>query len=1033
MSSDNITPLQLRSTDPLQAYLQLLRDSIGAQAVSLYYPSESREILIHSNTSPALPEMSDVSAARRFAGLVRDRRRSMTRPELDKSFSLHPVASTLPRGWLIGVAAPSLPLKQDWEGAALSSAVSQEPARRKGDQHDLASRSRPSFWIGVRQGLQNRGSPHRVLHLLDTVHTAGHGFVSLGWVLARHAQQVSAMLDDPVSGLPGRILFEASLGQSVQHAIKKQSSIVLLLVSPDEFALINEKFGREAGDRVIREISYRLRGGLRGTDLVHHYGGAVFSATLNESKMDEGHMVARKIQALLTDGAYLQGTVRLGFSCGLSVFQPKGSDNPQRSSINLFRRADQALNKAKELGSGQMVSWESNTHREKAHNLDKLSGIFTADVAKDYRNMLLLWDTMTIFSASTAFDDLASKAVDRLCGTFKPRRAGLFVVEGGEKWRLVHGRERQSSSTENRRFTTLDPARENLLHEARRRRETVEARLPVGDDGPKQSCYAVPLITHQQVLGGLFLECDTQDGALDSSDLIFLKTLAGQLTLALDRARLATQERNHEEQERRRLRTELNDLRRALDRSRLVYASPQLEEVLAMARRVAPTEATILITGDSGTGKELLARTVHELSPRRQKPFVVVDCGAIAATLIDSELFGHVRGAYTGAEKRSLGRLAEADEGTLVLDEISEVPLEVQSKLLRFVQAKQFTPVGGNRPRTVNVRLIAVTNRELSQEVAAGRFREDLYYRLNVVGLITPALRERPEDILCLARYFANQFSIQYSKGIQRLSPKAEAHLLRYDWPGNVRELQNRILKAVILCDGQEIGLRELGFGGKSVGPDLSAAMPPVEPVSFGPLGTAQTDRTERGRAEVAIEGVFSAPFGVPKVEPGLREGGWSGPESAMQELRSTLYQELDSALSPPSGSPVALPLGRWLNEDLILEACRASQSVLSRGAELLGIPETTFRRKFRKVQAQSDAGLLTRTPSWDRVRAAIVRVLKTPPDPGVDLMQQLRHELLVRVASRLPHGPPLGAALMGVSEPTFRRWLSFLPPDQTK
>ena len=276
----------------------------------------------------------------------------------------------------------------------------------------------------------------------------------------------------------------------------------------------------------------------------------------------------------------------------------------------------------------------------------------------------------------------------------------------------------------------------------------------------------------------------------------------------------------------------------ALEEVQLVYRSPRMEALVDTIRRVAPTDAGVLVTGESGTGKELVARTVHALSPRRRKPLVVVDCAAISASLIDSELFGHERGAYTGAAGRTVGRLAEAAGSTLILDEIGELPLEVQAKLLRFVQEKQITPVGGTRPRTVDVRLVAVTNRDLEDEVAAGRFRQDLYYRLKVIHLEVPALVERPEDVPLLMDYYIRRFSTRYSKKVDGLSSEAAALAARHSWPGNVRELENRILQAVILCEGDEIVPQDL---------DLIEAVPVAGPNTLDlDLGQLEKRHIER-------------------------------------------------------------------------------------------------------------------------------------------------------------------------------------------
>src|SRR5215470_5142719 len=229
--------------------------------------------------------------------------------------------------------------------------------------------------------------------------------------------------------------------------------------------------------------------------------------------------------------------------------------------------------------------------------------------------------------------------------------------------------------------------------------------------------------------------------------------------------------------------------------------SPRMETALALARRVAGTDATVLIQGETGTGKELMARFIHDASPRASAPFVAVNCCALPETLVESELFGHERGAFTGAATRRTGWFEVAAGGTLVLDEVSEIPLAVQAKLLRTLQER----VGSSQVVKVNVRVIAISNRDLRAEVQAGRFREDLFYRLNVVSLSLPALRERLGDIPLLSRHFLRKYADATSSPAEVLSPDALSRLLAHAWPGNIRELENVIQRAVILADGREI------------------------------------------------------------------------------------------------------------------------------------------------------------------------------------------------------------------------------------
>jgi two-component system response regulator HydG len=258
--------------------------------------------------------------------------------------------------------------------------------------------------------------------------------------------------------------------------------------------------------------------------------------------------------------------------------------------------------------------------------------------------------------------------------------------------------------------------------------------------------------------------------------------------------------------EHRQLREENRLLRETLgshfNRQNIIGSSPAMVKLLETVAQVAPSEATVLITGESGTGKEMIAGAIHFNSPRKDGPFVKINCAAITETLLESELFGHERGAFTGAYKRKEGKFRQAHGGTLFLDEVSEMSLAMQVKLLRVLQDREITRVGGEEVIKVDVRIIAATNKDLPKEIEAGRFRDDLYYRLNVVSLAMPGLRERREDIPLLAQHFLGQFSEKNSKHLAGLTPQAMDRLLKYDWPGNVRELMNAIERGVVLSRG---------------------------------------------------------------------------------------------------------------------------------------------------------------------------------------------------------------------------------------
>jgi len=244
----------------------------------------------------------------------------------------------------------------------------------------------------------------------------------------------------------------------------------------------------------------------------------------------------------------------------------------------------------------------------------------------------------------------------------------------------------------------------------------------------------------------------------------------------------------------------------------IIFQSAAMAEVINMAGRVAKSRATVLVQGESGTGKELIARLIHDLSPRCGKPMTIVNCAALSETLLESELFGHEKGAFTGAVGTRLGRFEEADGGTLFLDEIGELTNTVQVKLLRFLQEREFQRVGGNRTFRSDVRVISATNRDLEAGIEEGRFRKDLFYRLNVVGITMPPLRGRREDLPPLMDYFLKRFSLENNRDIKGVSSKARDLLMKYDYPGNVRELENILERAVVIARGDTIEIADLPF-----------------------------------------------------------------------------------------------------------------------------------------------------------------------------------------------------------------------------
>jgi transcriptional regulator with GAF, ATPase, and Fis domain len=304
-----------------------------------------------------------------------------------------------------------------------------------------------------------------------------------------------------------------------------------------------------------------------------------------------------------------------------------------------------------------------------------------------------------------------------------------------------------------------------------------------------RSLLCVPLTVFQRVIGCIYLDTTSPSTRFDKDHLELVASIAGISAVALENARRLL----WLEQENLRLAAEINL------QHNMVGESSRMKEVYRFLSRVAPTDSTVLVGGESGTGKELVARAIHRNSPRSARPFVAINCAAIPEGLLESELFGYEKGAFTGAAGQKKGRLEVADGGVVFLDEIGELAPALQVKLLRVLQEREFERLGGSRPISVDIRLIAATNKDLSKAVKAKTFREDLYYRLNVVSLVVPPLRERREDIPILAEYFVVKFAAKCKVKGKKISAEAMAGLMNYDWPGNVRELENAIERALVL------------------------------------------------------------------------------------------------------------------------------------------------------------------------------------------------------------------------------------------
>ncbi|MEE4191613.1 MAG: sigma 54-interacting transcriptional regulator, partial [Halieaceae bacterium] len=747
--------------------------------------------------------------------------------------------------------------------------------------------------------------------------------------------------------LPGELPADRLSG-IFDYPLDHERAFVLLLISPDSPDALLEGLDDESRNALLRELVEQLNLSMRGTDLASYYGGNVFSASLPFTTLEEAGSIGSAILQRLAQHRFLGGSLRLTASIGVSHHRAEVNSESGESPLELFRRAHRALDLARQSGGNRLAVWRPSTDLGLVGNLDSQSELLAADAGQDYRNMALLWNTMS--DGSTAEPQSQARALlGRLQRCFDLNRVVLFSWRDGQPRALAAMPECTEGEAQACLQTCPDLDR------------TIADSEPL-QDGQR---WWVPVSFGANIGGGgaglLFLDSGAE-GRLRQQDLLLMQSLVTYLG-GPGASRGATAPAP----------VQAN----GTGGSDLLYQSDVMREVMELIRLVAPTDETVLITGESGTGKEVIASEIHRLSSRSEAPFVIVDCGAVVSTLIERELFGHVRGAFTGATQSAPGKLKEADGGTLLLDEIGELPLDVQVKLLRVVQDKQFTAVGSTQTETVNTRIIAATNVDLEEDIRQGRFREDLYYRLNVFNVHSPPLRQRNGDVEFLADHFLRSCAVQYNRDIRGFSPAAASAIRSYSWPGNVRELRNKLIRAVILCQGTEIDVPELDLPA-----DLAERPAAAEP---GPLPSPVPIRAE---------------------------------QDSLVELETSLRNALEEQLAYCLDNHALQPLSQWLEQDLILTALEMHRQVNLQAAAALKIPESTLRRKLARYQTASDSRPAEVQSQWQTVAALLPQWITVAQQEELDPVTHLQNLLLTLIDERARNQAE-AAALAGVSPPT--------------
>lgn len=462
-----------------------------------------------------------------------------------------------------------------------------------------------------------------------------------------------------------------------------------------------------------------------------------------------------------------------------------------------------------------------------------ISSLLDPDQGKERLSLLL--EASRRLSRVLNLDQLLDVTMDSVLSLTRAERGFLMLYEGAVlKFRVIRNQNSQNWEGDDFQIShtitqqVIDSGQplwvKDASHDANYSQSASIADLKL------RSCMCVPLFSgqadHRKMLGVIYVDSQQIHESFSLQDLDLFAALAAQAAISIENAELVGNISRLEKEKREQLERENISLQKLLeDRGELLGQCPAMEKVFSLVRRVSGSEVNLLLLGESGTGKTLVARAVHQLSQRKEKPFIVIDCGSIPENLLESELFGYEKGAFTGAFSRRQGKFELADGGTVFLDEIGEMPTALQTKLLRVIQEGVVEHIGGKETIKVDLRIIAATSRDLERDIQHGRFRKDLYYRLNVITIHLPPMREREGDALLLAGFFLEKYSAKHRKQIAGLSSTAKAALMSYGWPGNVRELEHKIERAVIMCDGREIAPAHLELEPAYFEPNLSSGL----------------------------------------------------------------------------------------------------------------------------------------------------------------------------------------------------------------
>ncbi|WP_371193551.1 sigma 54-interacting transcriptional regulator [Glaciecola sp. SC05] len=826
----------------------------------------------------------------------------------------------------------------------------------------------------------NTREQQQLLHLCACLYTSTSVFA-----------QFQGLTVDSLTKLQSRNALQRTVDENITS-----SGMNLCMIHCRDFQIVNRKFGQAKGDQVLNEIATIINQQTRLGDQACRFGGALFGIVSDANSVDEGLKLAQKLQTELHNRPYLKNAIRLSFNVGVAHITAEDcvGEDASPSSI-MISRAEQALKAAQTSDKPSIVHWEADKFKYDEQDFNYIGGIFTPDNVTNYRNMLLLWDISSIIADEHEFARLLVNVVERLAYTFEFSAAGIISDDQYSPFeQAISVSQMADISPLNIKSTTFEKDLRKLSKDA------IENGRHVEYQNEQERFLLVPL--GAELNACFFLVGQEQTLDLTHDSVMLFAGFARQIGKALKRSQLEDELNRNLEQQNAQLAEELNTIKTGLKSSALVYRSESMQTIMKQTQRAAQTDTTILVTGESGTGKEKLIHAIHNLSPRNKAPLVIVDCGSIPETLIESELFGYVKGAFTGAQSHTVGKIQAADGGIIVLDEIGELPMSMQPKLLRFVQEKHFTPVGSNKAISVDVKIVALTNRDLQKEVQRGAFRQDLYFRLNVVTLHNPPLRDRLEDLELLSQHFLSKFANQFETTRKYLSPQTLAKMHAYHWPGNIRELENKLMQASLMCQGNEILFDDINIQIYQEAERETSNGQNLHEISKNTI-----EHYEPELGDVAQQQTTALNDEIPATMGKLDGEDWlQAYNQAIDSLLKQIYASHEYYQSE---------IGTWIEMSLFqltFQQCRTNKLIASR----LQIPISTARRKANKAESFT---IEAYPPAW----ATVAELLKSIASGQVSLakpLDTLKLRLLAMILRQGSGNMTHAAQLLGVSEPTL-------------